>query len=890
MELTGDYFGSLKEPIIIIKHYDPLTNLDHTATRIVRPGIVWSARKRCRNIFIDGIIPALQHHGINPADYPVCFKHWHKHIYECLEERLISDDFRYNRPVVISIDSHSINLTFYPNRAATPVIINYQERRFLQPRDSGVDIIPPAPLLNDYDSPECWQDPAEFWESVDEGYGAVPLPYAWQPYYSDLGSQLTSIQLTESTQPEQSEEGTVTVDASLSRLSSLVSEYNSEDSQNWLFERQYKDTRPPSYFEVRRACSAIDLELDRLAPLDDTEYVVSCSDSDEGSDIEEAFDWIACTNSAHQTDPQQGHALCFSAKIQDPTIEEIGDPSNLNNYLPDSGATQHMTPRREDLYDAVEGQNLGVEVADGYIIHCSTTGKVKISMLDDFGTPLIAELHGCMYVPGLSRRLFSITRFASNGHSATISKNNVTLYFGAQACPVTIPLKNGINIASNVRLVRRPLHPRSNLPHEPRLIPDRPVIRRGENHIKYTNLSLLHDRLGHRAIRTLLAADEHGVWHDTRIRMEPENDCVTCQIATIRTTARNKHSHTPASHPGATVFLDILPCKSSPGITPRTTHSHCLILVDSFSRFSLIYGLSNKTTETVVETLLKYAADYHVADEYGYLDIDRLKADAGSEFTSGAFKQFCAAHRINLSLAAPKRQENNHLAERSWQTIHRMARSMLVHARLPDQFHFHAIRYAASVFNILPVKNLYNTEGDIASPHELFTGLKPLISNYRVFGCPVVAKRWVVSIDGRETVHCTEKGIRGIFIGFPPNQKGHLIFLPGSRTIAVSGDVMFDETFYSAIATTWRRFADGIALQPERSALPGPNTTLENTGDLSDHIQAQGDDFFAAHHDSPEVAQEPPHNDDNDVIPLVIDDGQPINTRPQRTRRPPRRV
>jgi hypothetical protein len=96
MELTGDYFGSLKEPIIIIKHYDPLTNLDHTATRIVRPGIVWSARKRCRNIFIDGLIPALQHHGINPADYPVCFKRWHKCIYEFLEERLISDDFRYN--------------------------------------------------------------------------------------------------------------------------------------------------------------------------------------------------------------------------------------------------------------------------------------------------------------------------------------------------------------------------------------------------------------------------------------------------------------------------------------------------------------------------------------------------------------------------------------------------------------------------------------------------------------------------------------------------------------------------------------------------------------------------------------------------------------------------
>jgi len=43
-------------------------------------------------------------------------------------------------------------------------------------------------------------------------------------------------------------------------------------------------------------------------------------------------------------------------KIKDPSIETIGDPSNLNNYLPDSGATQHMTPHLADLIDMVEGQ------------------------------------------------------------------------------------------------------------------------------------------------------------------------------------------------------------------------------------------------------------------------------------------------------------------------------------------------------------------------------------------------------------------------------------------------------------------------------------------------------------------------------------------------------
>ncbi len=107
-----------------------------------------------------------------------------------------------------------------------------------------------------------------------------------------------------------------------------------------------------------------------------------------------------------------------------------------------------------------------------------------------------------------------------------------------------------------------------------------------------------------------------------------------------------------------------------------------------------------------------------------------------------------------------------------------------------------------------------------------------------------MARQWVMTIDGRETIHCTEKGIRGIFIGFPPNQKGYLIYLPASRTIAVSGDMMFDETFYSAIATTWHRFEDGIVFKPQCSKIPGPNTTLEATGDIFDQIQAQGEEFL----------------------------------------------
>jgi hypothetical protein len=74
-------------------------------------------------------------------------------------------------------------------------------------------------------------------------------------------------------------------------------------------------------------------------------------------------------------------------------------------------------------------------------------------MLDDNGNPLVAELLDCMYLLGLSRHISSITRFSNNGHKVEITKNAVTLYFGQHTCPVTIPLCNGINIASSIRIV-----------------------------------------------------------------------------------------------------------------------------------------------------------------------------------------------------------------------------------------------------------------------------------------------------------------------------------------------------------------------------------------------------------------------------------------------------
>jgi hypothetical protein len=139
-------------------------------------------------------------------------------------------------------------------------------------------------------------------------------------------------------------------------------------------------------------------------------------------------------------------------------------------------------------------------------------------MLDDNNQPLKAILHGVMYVPGLNCRLFSITKFADHGHYAIIRHNAVTLHFGDLAHPITLPITNGLNVTSHACLP-------SALP----AIVNHHEIPSSRSRNKHTNLrrislELLHQRLGHRKCRTLLAGSENNIWADTTIRMSPEED------------------------------------------------------------------------------------------------------------------------------------------------------------------------------------------------------------------------------------------------------------------------------------------------------------------------------------------------------------------------------
>ncbi len=120
--------------------------------------------------------------------------------------------------------------------------------------------------------------------------------------------------------------------------------------------------------------------------------------------------------------------------------------------------------------------------------------------------------------------------------------------------------------------------------------------------------------------------------------------------------------------------------------------------------------------------------------------------------------------------------------------------------------------------------------------------------------------------DGKVLTKQTERGIRGIFIGFATNQKGFLVYLPSTRRIAISADVLFYESFQTAIVTNWRQYQDSLALQPALSFIPNVNTTLESTGSIEDRLQPVEEGEFEEGNDEDD---EPPpliSSEDDDSV------------------------
>ena len=115
------------------------------------------------------------------------------------------------------------------------------------------------------------------------------------------------------------------------------------------------------------------------------------------------------------------------------------------------------------------------------------------------------------------------------------------------------------------------------------------------------------------------------------------------------------------------------------------------------------------------------------------------------------------------------------------------------------------------------IYDLINKDGDPTTPHKLETGTKPSVSHLRVLFCPCVFQKATAHVETKTLNICHQsqkKGFRSIFVGIPQHQKGYLVYVPSTRRVIVLYDVVFEESFFSALSYTSRLYSEAMAMRP----------------------------------------------------------------------------
>ena len=115
-----------------------------------------------------------------------------------------------------------------------------------------------------------------------------------------------------------------------------------------------------------------------------------------------------------------------------------------------------------------------------------------------------------------------------------------------------------------------------------------------------------------------------------------------------------------------------------------------------------------------------------------------------------------------MTLAAPEHQDMNRQVEVTQRTLHTVAHSLMVHARVPEVYvHFPLMYTTDHIFPVLLIKDLINEDVNPTMTHKLATGTKPSVSHIRVLFCPCVVQKSTAHFETKtlNIRHQAQKGV-----------------------------------------------------------------------------------------------------------------------------------
>jgi len=307
--------------------------------------------------------------------------------------------------------------------------------------------------------------------------------------------------------------------------------------------------------------------------------------------------------------------------------------------------------------------------------------------------------------------------------------------------------------------------------------------------VNYSNVKLWHRRLGHIGKATLETMLRHnsvqGLPQMTDFDIGFCNEC-----------AANKMTRSPFPERTSRTsgILDLIHSDICGPMQTTTIggNRYFITFIDDYSRKAHTYCIKSK--DQALETFTSFKN--LVENETGR-HIKILRTDRGGEYVNHAFDSFLKRHGIRHQTTAPHTPQQNGVAERFNRTVVEMGRTMLNNAKLPYRYWGEAVNTATYIRNRCVHKHHINEH---ITPIEAWSGQKPDISHFRIFGCEAYAL--IQTNRGK----FEPKGERCIFIGYEADSKAYRLWSQERHKIVISRDVKFnednDDDIYVEIPTT----------------------------------------------------------------------------------------
>jgi len=458
------------------------------------------------------------------------------------------------------------------------------------------------------------------------------------------------------------------------------------------------------------------------------------------------------TEEADAASPKQSTPALFKIHLEEPRaqlhLNSDGDRHADRWYL-DTGATNHMTGRR-DVFSELDQSITGtVRFGDGSLVTIEGQGTVVFST----SSGEQQALTGVYFIPRLKSNLISVGQLDESDATVEIKRGVMRIW--DQHERLLARIERGCNRLYTLHLdIDRPLSL---------------AARADDNAWKW------HERFGHINFNALQQLAKKQMVYGLPAIEHADQFCDTCVLTKQKRTPFPAQAKFRAEH-----ALDLVHGDICGPVTPATPggKKYFLLLVDDYSRFMWLLLLEAKSDAPAAIKRFQAAAELESGRK-----LKILRTDYGGEFTSLEFGDYCAAKGVQRHHSAPYSPQQNGVVERRNQTVMATARSLLKQRSMPAKFWGEAVSTAVFLLNRAPTKALNGK-----TPYEAWYGKKPAVSFLRTFGCLAFMKKTRPHQSKLE-----DRSTAVVFIGYEAGTKAYRVFDPVSQRVHITRDVVFDE-------------------------------------------------------------------------------------------------